>query len=219
MITIAIDGPASSGKSSVGARVAQQLGYAFLDTGLLYRAVTAAALVEGSERDLQRLVDLAQSTRVVFSGETAEIEVGGVRSTVRELESAQVERAVPLVAARAEVRSALRDVQRAVAQAGNAVLAGRDIGTVVLPEATLKFFLDATPTSRAERRARQRGYTIGSPEHLSIVADLTARDESDRGRAVAPLVVANDALVINTDAHTLDEVVDLLVATIRATHD
>jgi cytidylate kinase len=214
MISIAIDGPASSGKSSVGTRVAQRLGCLFLDTGLLYRAVTAAALAEGSVAEPLRLSALARDTRIEAADGSVGIAVGARRFVARDLERAEVEREVPIVAAIPDVRAALRDEQRAFARGRDAVLAGRDIGTVVLPDAAHKFFLDASPESRAERRARQRGVPIGSAEHLSLVEDLRFRDANDRSRAVAPLVAAADAQVIDTDSRTLDEVVELLVAAV-----
>ena len=215
MSTIAIDGPGSSGKSSVGERVARELGYAFLDTGLLYRAVTAAAIRRGAMSDPAAILALAQQTHVNLEQRPVHLLVGDQEFQPGELESAEVERAVPRVAALPDVRAALRGVQRSAAEFGNAVLAGRDIGTVVLPEATWKFFLDASAESRGERRSRQRGYALGSPEHASIVADLSARDFDDRNRIVAPLVAASDAQIIVTDQMTLDEVVAEIVSVVQ----
>ena len=215
MSVVAIDGPASSGKSSVGIRVAAALGCGFLDTGLLYRAVTAAALVDGALADEAALTALAGSTSVHMAPDGVAISVAGRTFDSASLESAAVERAVPAVAAIPSVRAALRSVQRAAAAGGSGVLAGRDIGTVVLPEADWKFFLDASAESRALRRARQRGYAEGSAEHQSILADLIARDREDRERAVAPLVAAPDAILVATDDLSLDQVVDRLVETVR----
>lgn len=227
---IAIDGPASSGKSSVGRLVAEELGIGFLDTGLLYRAITRRAIdlgwfsepttaadVAGSAFDQLRrdLTELAQTTDAQGSGLMFTMVVGGVSLSEEQLEATDVELYVPAVASIASVRDALRAVQRNVAARGGSVLVGRDIGTVVLPDAECKIFLDATAENRAARRATQRGYAVGSAEHQAILASLIARDAEDRTRPVAPLVAAADAITIHTDALTLDDVVKRVVAEAR----
>jgi cytidylate kinase len=221
---LAIDGPASSGKSSVGGQVAAALGYGFLDTGLLYRAVTRAALnqhllsaptAEVVKSVAPQLEKIAQIVDAELLEGGAAIVIDGRSYAAVELESAEVEAHVPLVAARPEVRDALRGVQRRIAGRGKAVLAGRDIGTVVLPDAPHKFFLDASAEARALRRALQRGHSKGSPEHAQILAAMIDRDREDRGRAVAPLRAADDAITIVTDALTLDEVVAKIVGAVQ----
>ena len=227
---IAIDGPASSGKSSVGRLVAEELGIGFLDTGLLYRAITRRAIdlgwfpapttaadVAGSAfNQLRRdLTELAQTTDAQGSGLMFTMVVGGVSLSEEQLEATDVELYVPAVASIASVRDALRAVQRNVAARGGSVLVGRDIGTVVLPDAECKIFLDATAENRAARRATQRGYAVGSAEHQAILASLIARDAEDRTRPVAPLVAAADAITIHTDALTLADVVKRVVAEAR----
>lgn len=227
---IAIDGPASSGKSSVGRLVAEELGIGFLDTGLLYRAITRRAIdlgwfsepttaadVAGSAFDQLRrdLTELAQTTDAQGSGLMFTMVVGGVSHSEEQLEATDVELYVPAVASIASVRDALRAVQRNVAARGGSVLVGRDIGTVVLPDAECKIFLDATAENRAARRATQRGYAVGSAEHQAILASLIARDAEDRTRPVAPLVAAADAITIHTDALTLADVVKRVVAEAR----
>lgn len=224
MTRLAIDGPASSGKSSVGGRVAAALGYGFLDTGLLYRAVTRAALnqhlvsaptaavVKSVAPQLEKIAQIVDAE--LLEGGAA-IVIDGRSYAAAELESAEVEALVPLVAALPEVRDALRGVQRRIAGRGRAVLAGRDIGTVVLPDAPHKFFLDASAEARALRRALQRGHDQGSTEHAQILAALIDRDREDRGRAVAPLRAADDAITIVTDALTLDEVVAKIVGAVQ----
>jgi len=221
---LAIDGPASSGKSSVGGRVAAALGYGFLDTGLLYRAVTRAALnqhlvsaptasvVKSVAPQLEKIAQIVDA-ELIEGG--AAIVIDGRSYAAAELESAEVEALVPLVAALPEVRDALRGVQRRIAGRGRAVLAGRDIGTVVLPDAPHKFFLDASAEARALRRALQRGHAQGSTEHAQILAALIDRDREDRGRAVAPLRAADDAITIVTDTLTLDEVVAKIVGAVQ----
>ena len=230
MTQIAIDGPASSGKSSVGIRVAASFGYGFLDTGLLYRAVTKAALDGGvagatlaplevpssiSAGDSEKLVQLAHLADVDLESGSATIVVDGRRFEASELEGGDVERAVAAIAAIPDVRAALRTVQRETAMRGGVVLAGRDIGTVVYPEAQHKFFLDASAETRALRRAIQRGFAEGSDEHQEALRSLIARDREDRSRLVAPLRAADDALLIATDALTLEEVVDQIVKRVR----
>jgi cytidylate kinase len=227
---IAIDGPASSGKSSVGRLVAEELGIGFLDTGLLYRAITrraidlgwftaptTAAEVAGAVYAQVRhnLTELARSTDAQGSGSAFTMVVGGESLVDAQLEAADVELYVPAVASIASVRDALRAVQRNVAARGGSVLAGRDIGTVVLPDAECKIFLDATAEARAARRALQRGYAVGSAEHQAILASLVARDAEDRARPVAPLVAAADAITIHTDQIELADVVQRVVAEAR----
>jgi cytidylate kinase len=227
---IAIDGPASSGKSSVGRLVAEELGMGFLDTGLLYRAITRRAIdlgwfsapttaadVAGAEFEQVRrnLTELANATDAQGSGSSFTMVIGGLSLTDSQLEAADVELYVPAVASISSVRDALRAVQRNVAARGGSVLAGRDIGTVVLPDAECKIFLDATAEARAGRRALQRGYVVGSEEHQAILASLIARDAEDRARPVAPLVAAADAVTIHTDTLELPDVVQLVVAEAR----
>ena len=227
---IAIDGPASSGKSSVGRLVAEELGFGFLDTGLLYRAITrraidlgwfpvptTAAEVAGVAYDQVRrdLTDLAFATDAQGSGLSFTIVVDGTPLSDAQLEAADVELFVPAVASIASVRDALRAVQRSVAARGGSVLAGRDIGTVVLPDAECKIYLDATAEARASRRALQRGYVVGSAEHQAILASLIARDAEDRARPVAPLIAATDAITIHTDEIALTDVVKQVVAEAR----
>lgn len=227
---IAIDGPASSGKSSVGRLVAAELGLGFLDTGLLYRAITrraidlgwfpvptTAAEVAGVAYDQVRrdLTELASATDAQGSGLSFTIVVDDKPLSDAQLEAADVELYVPSVASIASVRDALRAVQRNVAARGGSVLAGRDIGTVVLPDAECKIFLDATAEKRAIRRATQRGYAVGSAEHQAILASLIVRDAEDRDRPVAPLIAATDAITIHTDEMALTDVVKLVVAEAR----
>ena len=227
---IAIDGPASSGKSSVGRLAAEELGIGFLDTGLLYRAITRRAIdlgwftapitaadVAGATYEQVRrdLTELARTTDVQGSGLSFTMVVGGVTLADSQLEAADVELYVPAVASIASVRDALRAVQRNVASRGGSVLVGRDIGTVVLPDAECKIFLDATAEERARRRALQRGFAVGSSEHQAILTSLIARDAEDRARPVAPLVAAADAITIHTDQMALADVVQRVVAEAR----
>jgi cytidylate kinase len=219
-IVVALDGPASSGKSSVGAAAAARLGLRFLDTGLIYRAMTAMALREGAAvDDAAALVPLAarvslgddgtgKLTRVLLDGDDA-------TDTIR---SDAVDGAVSAVARVPEVRAALLARQRALAADGGIVVVGRDIGTVVLPDAGLKVFLDASVEARAARRIAERGLDPDGDEAEIVRDQLRTRDEQDRNRAVAPLRAAEDAVHISNDG-TFEQAVDSVVAAIVAAEE
>ena len=217
-VVVALDGPASSGKSSVGAAAARQLGLRFVDTGLLYRALTALALREGVATDdaagLTGLVDrvaladdgAGRLTRVLLDGDDA---TDAARTH-------EVDASVSAVARVSEVRTALMPRQRTLAAEGGIVVAGRDIGTVVLPDADLKLFLDASVEERATRRIEERGLDPDGSEAEQVRAELHARDAKDRGRAVAPLRAADDAVHVHTDGNSFDQTVSIVVDAIRA---
>jgi len=219
-IVVALDGPASSGKSSVGAAAAARLGLRFLDTGLIYRAMTAMALREGAALDdAAALVPLAarvslgddgtgRLTRVLLDGEDA---TDSIRSDA-------VDGAVSAVARVPEVRAALLERQRALAADGGIVVVGRDIGTVVLPEAGVKVFLDASVEARADRRIAERRLDPDGDEAEVVREQLRARDEQDRNRSVAPLRPAEDAVHVSNDG-TFEEAVDSVVAAIVAAEE
>jgi cytidylate kinase len=216
-IVVALDGPASSGKSSVGAAAAARLGLRFVDTGLLYRALTAAALREGvATDDAARLVPLAERVTLADdgSGRLTRVLLDAVDAT-DEARGPDVDASVSAVSRIAEVRAALLPRQRALADGGGIVVAGRDIGTVVLPDADLKLFLDASVEERAARRIGERGLDPAGEEAEAVREQLRARDDQDRNRAVAPLRAADDAVVIETDGNPFERTVDIVVATIR----
>lgn len=214
---IAIDGPAASGKSAVGVAVAARLGYRFVDTGAMYRAMTWLALRRGVDvQDADALASLAASVRLEVAtadpatGEATSVVLDGEDAT-EHLREAAVETSVSLVSRVPGVRAALVRIQRELAAHGAIMMAGRDIGTVVLPDADLKVYLDASPRVRAERRAAQVRLAGGNPDVDALTADLARRDEIDSTRTNSPLTPANDAMIINTDALSLDEVVDIIV--------
>ena len=216
-LVVALDGPGSSGKSSVGAAAAKAVGYRFCDTGLLYRAVTWLAEARGvSVDDPEGLVELVADVELAEddAGRLARVQVDGVDHTA-DVRGPAVDSAVSSVSAVAEVRSALLARQRDLAAAGAIVMAGRDIATVVLPEADLKIYLDASVAERARRRAEERGLPPGSPEAETILEALRRRDRLDTTRAVAPLRVAPDARVITTDGNAFEDTVDAVVGAIR----
>jgi cytidylate kinase len=218
-LVVALDGPASSGKSSVGAAAALELGYRFCDTGLLYRAATWLALRRSipADGDAARLVALVQEIELVpdANGRLAHVTVDGEDVTA-EVHTPIVDEGVSAISRVPELRAALLDRQRSLAaQPGGIIMAGRDIGTVVLPDADLKLFLDASVEERARRRAEERRLDPGGPDARAILEQLRRRDDLDRNRAVAPLRPAPDAIHIVTDGNEFDETVASVVAAIR----
>jgi len=216
-LVVALDGPGSSGKSSVGAAAANALGYRFCDTGLLYRAVTWLAEERGaSVDDPEGLVALVDEVELSADdgGRLARVLVDGTDHTA-DVHTPAVDAAVSAVSAVPEVRAALLARQRSLADAGGIVMAGRDIGTIVLPDADLKVYLDASVDERARRRAEERGLDQRSDEALAILEALRRRDRLDTTRAVAPLRVAPDARIITTDGNTFEETVAAVVGAIR----
>jgi cytidylate kinase len=223
--TIAIDGPAGSGKSTVAFLIARDLNYLFVDTGAFYRAVTLAALSRGliggsddsaaAQPNEHAVASLAQrSSMRITSGLASDgryytFLLDG-QDVTSQLRAPEVDRFVSIVSAMPAVRDALTIQQRALASSGRVIMVGRDIGTVVLPDAELKIYLDASPQVRAERRYRQR-IEAGEPADLNeILAGILKRDALDSGRAVSPLRRAPDAVYLLTDSLTVDEVVERL---------
>jgi len=216
-LVVALDGPGSSGKSSVGAAAAQALGYRFCDTGLLYRAVTWLAEARGVPvDDPDGLVALVAEVELAADaqGRLARVRVDGTDHT-DDVRGPAVDAAVSSVSAVAEVRAALLARQRELAQSGGIVMAGRDIGTIVLPDADLKIYLDASVDERARRRAEERGVDPLGPDGQSITEALRRRDHLDATRAVAPLSVAMDARIISTDGNAFQDTVAAVVGAIR----
>ncbi len=198
---VAIDGPAGSGKSTVASTLAERLGFQYLDTGAMYRALTWLARRDGIAFDDGRaLGELARDHRVSFSGD-GKVAVDGedVSSAIRE---AEIDRLVPVVAGHPEVRVVMRERQRRLGATGDVVIEGRDIGSVVAPEAEVKVFLVADEAERARRRAAERPGT-----ETEVAADLRSRDERD----VANTQPASDAVILDTTALTVDEVVERIV--------
>jgi cytidylate kinase len=199
------------GKSSVGLRLAERLGYVFFDTGMIYRAFTWKVLKSGiSPEHKEKLCELATITEFDFvpsKGGVLSVVIDGEDVSPRLL-SAEIEGLVPLIAKVAGVRQAMVLQQRKLAQRGKVIMAGRDIGTVVLPSAELKIFLTASTEERAKRRHRE---LLKRGEHSSletVLADLRKRDEMDINRSISPLKPAEDAIVLNTENLSLEQVVD-----------
>ncbi|MCO6452321.1 MAG: (d)CMP kinase [Caldilineales bacterium] len=215
---IAIDGPAASGKSTVGEAVARRLGFLYFDTGAMYRAVTLAAI--------GRKINLGDETAVTALAESVHIDI--VPPTVEDgrqytvlvdqvdvtwgLRSAEVDANVSTVSAYPGVRAALSRQQRRVAKTGRVVMMGRDIGTVVFPEAPLKVYLNASAEVRARRRAQELAERGQSVDLASVLAAMIERDAIDSNRETAPLRIASGAVIVETDGLAIDEVVERIVA-------
>ena len=210
---VAIDGPVASGKTEVGRALASRLGWALFDTGIMYRALTWLALErEISLDDRVALAELARDVdvRLVRSDDPSrpdvQIEIGGVNAT-EHLREHHVESAVSTVAAVADVRKRLVQLQSTAAAEGRLVVVGRDIGTVVLPNAPVKIFLTASDRVRALRRSIQAGHGSEN-EHARVLQETQRRDERDRSRQASPLVVAEDAIELDTSEMTLEEAIE-----------
>ncbi|OGO50592.1 MAG: cytidylate kinase [Chloroflexi bacterium RBG_16_68_14] len=214
---IAIDGPVASGKSAVGSRVARRLGYRFIDTGVMYRALTWLTLERGIDlHDEEALSRLAEGVSITIEAaspgatDASRVLVDGVDMTER-LRSTEVGEAVSLVSRVPAVREAMVAMQRDLAGQGDVVMVGRDIGTVVLPDAPLKVYLDASPEERVRRRYEEL-LSMGREASPQQVRDeLALRDAIDSERAVSPLRPAADAVIIHTDHLSLDEVVERIL--------
>jgi cytidylate kinase len=208
-LAIAIDGPASSGKGTVARMVARTLGYAYIDTGAMYRAVALRAQEEGIDLgDGARLGALAASIdfRFRWDGEQLQI-LDGERDLSREIRTETVGRGASAVAVLPAVRAALLGRQRALGADGGVVMDGRDIGTVVLPDAGLKIFLDAAPSERARRRHAELALKDPGLTYEVVLADLIARDKQDSQRAAAPLRRAEGARLVDSTGQTIEAVV------------
>ena len=214
-IAVAVDGPSGAGKSTVGRALARRIHARFVDTGLMYRALTVAALERGIDlEDGPALATLAETCRIEMErpgpGQADQYEtvlLGGRDVTV-ELRSPEVDRAVSAVSRHAEVRQAMLPVQRAAAFRGDVVMVGRDIGTVILPDASLKVYLTASAGVRAARRAAEMGTPDRVEEYLE---EIRRRDAADSERAVAPLRIPADALILDTGELDVDACVEAIV--------
>jgi len=210
---IAIDGPAGSGKSTVAKRVARRLGFHYLDTGAMYRAVACRTLALGhSLADEDAVAAVAASDEIAFSHEPGEplpslVSIAGIDVTAQ-IRTPEIDDAVSTVARMPRVREAMVAQQRHLGAASNIVVEGRDIGTVVFPDAELKVYLTATPEERARRRAAQQAETGIVVDQAGVHDALVRRDAADSSRAHSPLVPADDAVEVDTTGLSLDEVVE-----------
>ena len=204
-MVIAIDGPAGAGKSTVARGVAGELGFTYLDSGAMYRCVALAARQgRGNLDDGDVLGALAEGLEIDFDGQRVLLDGEDVSEAIRTPEASELASQAAAVAA---VREAMVTRQRELVHDGDWVAEGRDIGTVVAPDAEVKVFLDATPEERARRRAAQTGGDYGA-----ILADQRVRDERDSTRTASPLTAADDAVTLDTTGLSPGEVVDRIVA-------
>jgi len=223
-LTIAIDGPAGSGKSSVARRVAALLGYLYLDSGAMYRALALKALRRGiALNDERGLEELALGTHIELKAPTAQQEAAGAKNCVfldgadvtQEIRTSEVAQAASRLATIAGVREVLVAEQQRAGAGGGAVMEGRDIGTVVFPRAELKIFLDASPEVRAERRWKEhqeKGDHLALPE---VLEEVRVRDKRDSERKVSPLVRAGDAVLVDNTAMDVEETARVIVMLAR----
>jgi cytidylate kinase len=216
-IVVAIDGPAGAGKSTVSKRLTLLLGYRLLDTGALYRSVALRARRDGvSYGDAAQLAAIAAGLDINFQldGMTNRVFLGGedVSAAIR---TPEVSEGSSIVSAVPEVRAALLTLQRELAGQGGVVAEGRDVGTVVLPDAQAKFFLTASDEVRAQRRVEELQAAGIAAMYDETLAEMRRRDQRDSSREAAPLVCAPDAIMVDSSVLTIDEVVDEMVRVVR----
>ena len=214
---IAIDGPAGSGKSTIGKLLAEYLDYLYFDTGVMYRAVTLAAINQGIDIENElRVSSLAENVKIdlqtptIKDGRDCDILMEG-QDVTWDIRSPEVDAKVSVVSAYPKVRQVLSEKQRQIGLQGRVVMMGRDIGTVVLPEADLKIYLDASLEERAGRRYHERIQRGEDVDYDSILAMLRERDRIDSTREFAPLKPADDSIVIDTDGLNIQQVFATIV--------
>jgi cytidylate kinase len=210
-IVIAIDGPAAAGKSTIARRLAGRLGFTYIDSGAMYRALALWALREKLDpADMHHMEQLATAAKIELERGTSRVLLNNedVTEAIRSLE---VSAAASMVAAIPGVRRALVEKQRAIGAQENVVMEGRDIGSVVFPDADLKIFLDAQPEERARRRAVEM-----NGDRDSVASQIRERDERDRTRAEAPLTQAPDAVYVDSTGKSIEEVEDNILRLVRA---
>jgi cytidylate kinase len=215
-IIVAIDGPAGAGKSTLARRVAGKLGFLYINTGAMYRAVALWALrLNVATSDMHRLEQLAEAAQIELAMQDDRVLLNGedVSEAIRE---PQVSQAASQVSAVPGVRRALLALQRKMAETSSVVMEGRDIGSVVFPKAQVKIFLDADPQERARRRALELAQDGQNASVDAVAGELIQRDERDRTRKEAPLVQAPDAQLVDTTGLTLDEVEEIILRLVRA---
>lgn len=214
-IIIAIDGPAGAGKSTIARRVAARLGFLYVDTGAMYRALGLWALRAGVDlQDAQRLGQLAAAARIDFAANGTRVLLNG-EDVTEAIRSPEVSAAASLISTYPIVRRAMVAEQRRIGSHSSVVMEGRDITTVVFPEADVKIYLDAAPETRAQRRLDELAERGQQLTPAQVAAELAERDRRDRSRAEAPLVQAPDAVLIDTTSLSIEQVEEAVLKLIR----
>ena len=215
---IALDGPAASGKSTLGRSLADSLGYLFFDTGVMYRAITWIALQHDMDlRDEAEISDLAKNAQIdirppsINDGRACDVIIGD-KDVTWDMRGEEVDSNVSVVSAYPNVRKALSEQQRRIGMRGKVVMVGRDIGTVVLPDADLKIYLDASAEERAKRRYNEIIARGESADYDEILKKVIERDRIDSTRAVAPLRPAEDAIIIDSDKMSAEQVFEQVLS-------
>ncbi|QSQ10121.1 Cytidylate kinase [Koleobacter methoxysyntrophicus] len=204
-MNIAIDGPAGAGKSTIAKILAEKLGMNYIDTGAMYRAITLKAIENNIDfNDVSSLINLVNNTDIKISNGRIYLDSKDVTDKIR---TPLVSQKVSKIAAISEIREKMICLQRELAENGNVIMDGRDIGTVVLPNASLKFFITATVEERAKRRfleLKAKGYDVN---YDNIKKEILSRDEQDMKRKISPLKLAEDAIVIDTSNKEIEEII------------
>ena len=208
MKTIAIDGPSGAGKSAIASALAKRLGYEYIDTGALYRTIAYIAVQEGDDLPTEELLKRVDARSIDYKDGTVQLDGEALGDAIR---TEAISQKTSRLSKEPAVRDYLLSLQRRLAENGGVVMEGRDIGTVVLPSADVKFFLTASEEERARRRYEQRLASGETVDIETIKADIHARDERDKNRTVAPLKQAADAILVDSTAMSEEEVLDTMV--------
>ena len=215
MKTIAIDGPSGAGKSAIAQALAKRLGYEYIDTGALYRTIAYIAVKEGGDLTVEELLKRVDARSIDYKDGAVHLDGEALGDAIR---TEAISQKTSQLSKESAVRDYLLSLQRRLAKNGGVVMEGRDIGTVVLPSADVKFFLTASEEERARRRYEQRLASGEAVDMEKIKADIHARDERDKNRAVAPLKQAADAILVDSTAMSEEEVLDTMVNYVENDH-